>query len=401
MGERARQRLAALLRTDRPEPDRWLNRIREIGALEGIPSFAETVRLLTHLDLPDGEARDLLGEVLRHRERLTGSLGRDPGLRVAAIDYLSNVDRRLVNPKIVEMSEFERTAKSACTDPLTRLYNRRFFRDALDREVRRSRRYGVGLSLVMFDIDDFKRINDAFGHLFGDLALENVGRLIRRCVREADVACRYGGEEFALILPETERLGAHAVAARIRTRVESRFASEPTGGRLVPITVSGGISTYPEDGLDPDVLVSRADEALYLAKRAGKNRITLFHHERRRWVRFPARGGARVRVEGEGEGGALRATAVNVSRSGVLLETADPFPPASPVRIHLGRGEEGSRSEGWDVPGRVVRIESASGPRSGFRIGVAFDRLVPEECLAAQAEGARRPAARAGRGGAR
>ena len=84
-----------------------------------------------------------------------------------------------------------------------------------------------------------------------------------------------------------------------------------------------------------------------------------------------------------------------------LGETADPLPPASPVRIHLGRGEEGSRSEGWDVPGRVVRIESASGPRSGFRIGVAFDRLVPEECLAAQAEGARRPAARAGRGGAR
>ncbi len=400
VSDRTRQKLLALVKGDRPDPGRFVSRLKEIRALEDVQAFAEAVRLLVNLDLPEPEGEAVLGEVLRHREAMTAALGRDPGLRVAAVDYLSNVDRRLVNPKILEMSEFERTERSAATDPLTRLYNRRFFREAIDREVRRGRRYGLSLSLAMLDLDDFKAINDLYGHLFGDLVLQRVARLVRRSVREADVACRYGGEEIAVILPETERLGAYAVATRIRARVESSFREEPTGGRAVPLTLSGGIATYPEDGLEPEVLVARADEALYIAKRDGKNRITLHHRERRRWVRYPARPEARIRLECGEEGLGHPAMAVNLSRNGALLETSGKHPPVSPIVLFLGGDEEGAPNRDWIVKGRIVRIEPRSPAAQGFRIGVAFDQPVPEECLLVQAAAVRQPL-RAARGAVR
>jgi diguanylate cyclase (GGDEF)-like protein len=400
VAERTRQRLLALLRGDHPDPGRFMSRLRELRALEEIPAFAETVRLLVHLEVPDDEAEALLGEVLKHRDTMGRALGRDPGLRVAAVDYLSNVDRRLVNPKIVEMSDFERTERSAAIDPLTRLYNRRSFRDALDREVRRSRRYELGLSLAMLDLDDFKRVNDLYGHLFGDVVLQRVARLVRRSIREADVACRYGGEEIAVILPETERLGAYAVANRIREKIETSFRDEVTGGRSVPMTLSGGLSTYPEDGLEPDVLVARADEALYIAKRGGKNRITPYHLERRRWVRYPAGPHARIRLDSSDEGASLSAMALNLSRSGALLETSEPVLPASPIVLFLAGNADDPKARDWVVPAHVVRVEPTSSASTGFRVGVAFDQPMTEECLLAQAAAVRQPL-RAARGSER
>jgi GGDEF domain-containing protein len=112
-----------------------------VQGLENAPAFSSAVRFLFHLDLPDDEAERLLDCVLEHRVRLAATLSRDPGLRVAAMDYLSNVERRYENPKIVEMQEFEETERSARTDPATGLANRRVFDDTLDREIRRSRRY--------------------------------------------------------------------------------------------------------------------------------------------------------------------------------------------------------------------------------------------------------------------
>ncbi len=388
------------MKGDHPDPGRFMNRLRELRTLDEVPAFAEAIRLLAHLEVPENEAEALLGDVLKHRETMSGALGRDPGLRVAAVDYLSNVDRRLVNPKIVEMSEFERTERSAATDPLTRLYNRRSFRDALDREVRRGRRYGLCLSLAILDLDDFKRVNDLYGHLFGDVVLQRVARLVRRSIREADVACRYGGEEFAVILPETERLGAYAVASRIRERVEASFRDEPTGGRMVPMTLSGGLAAYPEDGLEPDPLVARADEALYVAKRGGKNRITLYHLERRRWVRYPARPQARIRMESGEEGAGRPAMALNLSRSGILLETEDPVLPASPVVLFMGRKTDDPPDRDWVLPGRVVRVEPRPSASARFRIGVAFDQPMAEECLLVQAAAVRQPL-RAARGSGR
>jgi diguanylate cyclase (GGDEF)-like protein len=154
----------------------------------------------------------------------------------------------------------------AVRDPLTGVYNRRFFDEALDKELERTRRFGGTVSVVLFDVDDFKVVNDALGHGTGDEVLRRVGELVTPLVRGVDSFCRLGGEEFGLILPETGQLDALLVAERLRAAVARQDALP---GRR--ITVSAGVASAPDDGLDREDVVRRADAALYWAKRNGKN----------------------------------------------------------------------------------------------------------------------------------
>ena len=309
-----RDRLLALIHDDHLDGGALLSRLRSLRRIEKASTCAALLQLLTHLTLTEADAERLLGDVLDHRERLTARLKRDPGLQVAALDFLTNFRRLLSNPTVVEFDELERTRISAFTDPLTHLYNRRFFQSSLDREVRRSSRYGLEMSLLMLDLDGFKPVNDLYGHLSGDRVIERTGGIIRRMIRDSDVACRFGGEEFAVILPETGRIGAYAVAERIRAEVERHFSRTPVENRIVLMTLSGGVACFPADGADPEILLSRSDQALYQAKTRGKNRIITYHSERRRAVRFPARRGARAEIAGkQGEG---RARPLNLSESG-------------------------------------------------------------------------------------
>jgi len=294
--EQTRRRLELLLAGDRPDAGRLLTRLKELRELERAPVFSLVLYMLAHLSMSEEQAEGLLVELLEHREHVGAELGRDPGLRVAAIDYLCNVRKLLRNPTIVELSQLENTERCAATDSLTGLYNRRYFDTAIEVEVRRSARYSLEASLLMLDLDAFKPVNDLYGHPFGDLVLRQAGSIIRRAVRESDLACRFGGEEFTVLLPETTRLGAFAVAERVRRAVEREFAHKPLEGRAVAMTVSGGVACYPHDGRDPHSLVERADRSLYLSKTAGRNRVSIYHSEQRRAVRYPVQGTARTRI---------------------------------------------------------------------------------------------------------
>ena len=154
----------------------------------------------------------------------------------------------------------------ATTDSLTGLCNRRIFQDRLAEEVRRAHRYGTPVSLIMLDIDGFKSYNDTHGHPEGDIALRTVAHILETCARNPDVVCRYGGEEFVLLLPQTDCAGAVAYAERLRTTVEKHAWS------LRPVTASLGVAALRlgEAGAD---LVARADAALYRAKTSGRNRV--------------------------------------------------------------------------------------------------------------------------------
>lgn len=161
----------------------------------------------------------------------------------------------------------------AVTDGLTGLFNRRRFEEVLSLEVRRAQRLGTPLSLLMIDVDHFKVYNDTHGHPAGDEVLRRLALLVKERVRSTDIACRYGGEEFAVILPGTSRTDALILANDLRLIVESHpFEDEETqpGGCL---TISIGVATYPSDAGDEIALVRAADQALYLAKQGGRNRV--------------------------------------------------------------------------------------------------------------------------------
>ena len=165
-------------------------------------------------------------------------------------------------------------ADAARTDPLTGLNNRRGFEECIDVEIERARRSGHPLTLVLCDLDHFKRVNDRLGHAAGDAALSRIGRLLREGKRQIDYAARTGGEEFALILPETNEQEAYVVAERLRTAVQDAFAEE-----LVPLTFSFGIAGFPHHGRTRDELLRSADRGLYAAKELGRNRSVIYSAE--------------------------------------------------------------------------------------------------------------------------
>ncbi len=217
----------------------WVHLLEEagLGRLEPLErllssspeAVAPLLRLLTQLDFEEADARAHWNGILRHRRELTSRLGREASVQLAALDYFQNLAAVMKNPKVVEMGTFLATERSAITDGLTGLYNRPFFDASLRRELKRARRYGLSFSLAMLDLDDFKMVNDRYGHLVGDDALGRFSDVIRASVREIDVACRYGGEEFAIILPETSRTGAYIVSERIRVDAKEAFDRNPPG----------------------------------------------------------------------------------------------------------------------------------------------------------------------------
>jgi diguanylate cyclase (GGDEF)-like protein len=183
-----------------------------------------------------------------------------------AVRELEELAQR-AGPAIENARRFREARELADLDALTGLHNRRYFHETLAREVSRAHRYGRQLALVVFDLDDFKAINDRIGHLAGDAVLAEIAARIRDVVRTADVACRVGGDEFAVILPESSMSDADQLYHRLRGAVSSRAVGQ--AGRL---NLSAGIAELTADD-DPTTFFERADEALYQAKELGKGQV--------------------------------------------------------------------------------------------------------------------------------
>jgi diguanylate cyclase (GGDEF)-like protein len=193
--------------------------------------------------------------------------------RSASYRFEEEVTRELeelalrAGPAIANAHRFREARELADLDALTGLHNRRYFHETLAREVARAQRYGRRLALVVFDLDDFKAINDRIGHLAGDAVLAEIAERVRGVVRTADIACRVGGDEFAVILPESSMEDADQLYHRVRGAVSSRAVVQ--AGRL---NLSAGIAELTEDD-DPTTFFERADEALYRAKELGKGQL--------------------------------------------------------------------------------------------------------------------------------
>jgi diguanylate cyclase (GGDEF)-like protein len=214
---------------------------------------------------------------MKHKRRLSEALGRKVAFRVAALDFLSARSPHLRQARLIARPEFESLLSFVNIDEVTRVYNRRYFNDELAREVQRARRYGGSLSLLIIDLDDFKRLNDSFGHQEGDTALRKIGRLLRENTRQSDSVCRFGGDEFGVLLPETGHEHAANLAERIRRAVPRLALERSEGGDVLArgLTVSVGGATYPDDCDEAEELVALADQMCLDAKRAGKDRVLM------------------------------------------------------------------------------------------------------------------------------
>ncbi len=180
-------------------------------------------------------------------------------------DYLISVQKDLQK----KGAELERLS---ITDELTGIHNRRKFNESIKLEALRASRYNHPLSLVLIDIDNFKAINDSFGHPYGDTVLKLLTTVLQLSIRETDIIARYGGEEFAIILPETDHETGLVVSERIRSNIEKRKMCPPDGSDI-NITVSVGLASLSSENIDPKKLIQLTDECLYEAKRLGKNRV--------------------------------------------------------------------------------------------------------------------------------
>ena len=199
--------------------------------------------------------------------------------QIARDAVLGNGDRIKVGPTILKFMSWidaeakyhEEIYKMTIVDGLTQIHNKRYLFEALEKELIRARRYERELSLAIFDIDFFKRINDQFGHLAGDHVLRELARVVQDRIRRDEVFARYGGEEFVIVLPETGLSGALALAENLRQRVEtSVFMFQ---GERIPVTISVGCSQLSKDDRTGPDVIQRADEKLYEAKRGGRNRV--------------------------------------------------------------------------------------------------------------------------------
>jgi diguanylate cyclase (GGDEF)-like protein/PAS domain S-box-containing protein len=170
----------------------------------------------------------------------------------------------------------EKLQELAIRDPLTNLYNRRYMEESLMREISQANREAHSIGIIMIDIDNFKGFNDTYGHQSGDLALEIIGALLNENIRSGDIACRYGGEEFVVILPQANLENTIKRGKQIKSNFESMPL--PVGSdQPAFLTISLGISNFPQHGGDRDTILNNADQALYKAKRLGKNRVVSYH----------------------------------------------------------------------------------------------------------------------------
>jgi len=336
---------------------------RELAAASEGVTRAELLRLLlvewTGVTVPVNEVSRLWARVERAWNKMDGALGAPVSLQTALLHEFHSRLGRLKEPRLLSDHEVSALRVNAITDPLTGLYNRRFLHDHLDREVSRAERAGGVVSVLMMDLAGFKSINDRLGHPVGDGILVRTAKVIRESLRVVDAGCRYGGDEFVTVLPNSDVVHSLAVAERIRHKVAAIRLPLRVGLKM---GMNYGVATFPTDGRMLDFLLKMSDIRLYASKR----QVAKPFERTRRFPRFSVPG---LTVRTNGGGGARRSAVSEVhdiSYGGISFVT---MREKTPDRIE---GEILQRHSG--EPHRVAmrRVSSVPMADGRMRVGCAY-----------------------------
>lgn len=244
--------------------------------------FPLIIYKLTGLKLSAVEAKELWQGIITHRYHLKKVLRRDPGIYVSTLDYLSNISSlHLKSPVIVDEQYFNNLKKNILIDDITGLYNSNFYNKRIKEETAESKRYKSPVSILVIDIDDFRKINEYMGLDEGNTVLNDVSNILKANLRSSDIPIRYQGGKFIIILPHTKKRDALVVGEKLRKQIQTLKTKKN-------ITISGGVATFMVDTKkDAIELFNIANSALYRAKYEGKNRICDYPQERRKFRRIP------------------------------------------------------------------------------------------------------------------
>ena len=351
-------RLARLGRQRDFSPARFA---KELGTFRPEEKDEVLARLLTEwtgLPLATRKAEGWWKEVEDLAAKLRQTLGAPVSLQTAILHYFHSVAGLLKEPRIVAEKDLSVLRVNAITDPLTGLYNRRFLMDHLGREIARAERNDGIVSIVLLDLKGFKAINDHFGHPMGDTVLVKTARFIRELLRAVDAGCRWGGDEFVLVLPSTDLFSALTVAERIRAKIAE---SALPAGSGVHVGLHYGVASFPADGKTVDFLLKVADLRLYQCREQASFEGT----ERRHHPRFEV-SDASLRMGPDRRSGPRTAPLVNVSYGGFAFRArrAEKWPPRAKgeiFRLPLERHAV-----------RIRTLHSVPLPGGGVRVGCTY-----------------------------
>lgn len=366
-----------------------IDRITDVTNSDNCPLwiYSAVINFLTGLDVSEEEAKEHYFKILEHKFDISEKLQRDVGFRVAALDYLYNNKHLLKNPRFVEIDFFEKILSLSKEDTKLGCYNISYFTSIARNELKRAERYNQSFSLIIMDLDDFKSINDTHGHLFGDKILERFVSVVKANLRSEDVLARYGGDEFIILLPQTGRIGARAMAERIKYRLMEYFKSKEYQKKKVEVHFSAGIATYPYDAEDYESMLECADKALYKSKFLGKNMIYDYLEsermsgavaaEKRRYVRYHVLSENAVDIHSGNSFVGIDGRIVNISPNGAFIECNCNLSSnllQQPLSIVLKKlGNNGFKN--LKIQGSIVRVNNETQALK-FYLALKFDSMI-------------------------
>jgi diguanylate cyclase (GGDEF)-like protein len=356
-------------RSSAPDDDTFIRDLNTIIEQRGLAACQTIFQVLTSLELPVDKAAEYWRKVLKHREEMIAALHRKVDLVPALCDFLSSSPEQFQNTKIIEESVFTRVIEGTTHDSLTTLFNRPYFDEIFEQHISLARRYGTDLSILFLDIDDFKNVNDTYGHSVGDTTLQSIGRIIKQEIRDSDVAARYGGEEFVVLMPHTESIHAFVLAERIRLRIEQQELD--ADGKIYRVTISGGLASFPANARDSKELLHKADSALYLAKGAGKNTISFYKEEKRRYLRVKFNQPVKIKELGFNNSIAYDGTGKDICIGGILFENREPLPIGARIQLSVPIKND----EPLLLIGTVVRVEAFKGAHYDIGMTISFKEM--------------------------